>query len=333
MKKSFLARGILSTAALVAAVLVPGAAHAATQPACGDTITQNTTLTADIGPCTDAVGLRIGANGITLDLGGHRISGVTTGGQLPGVVAIAKTNVTIQNGTVEGFGGGVQLRVGTGYLVQRLVVQDNYGTGDPDSFTGGIITISVRSSTITNNVVRHNGSFAGIQVNFSSGNLITRNSVSDNNLPLRGVSDEVDDAGIRLRGSNSNVVSENAVSRSGTDGIKLEGGSTGNTVQRNSVSGNGFNGQVANQRQGDGIRVSSDGNTVQQNAVVGNAANGILVEGGSNRILGNVARGNNAAHDTGRPAFDLQDTNTDPPCGTNTWTANQADTRNPSCAT
>ncbi len=333
-KKSFLARGTLSSAVLIGAVLVPGAAHAASQPACGDVLHESVTLTADLGPCP-STGLIIGENDITVDLGGHRIIGPNAGGTAPGVVVTARTNAKIQNGTIMDFARGVALRGGSGHLVQRLVLQNNLGTSDPvpDS-SAGIVLFASRNNTVINNVVNQNGSIAGIRLNQNAtGNLISHNAIINNNLPVRG-STVVEDSGIRVQGnSGANTISENAISGSGLDGIQIEAGANGNTVQRNSVSGNGFNGHVADQRQGGGIRVSSDSNTVQQNVVTGNAANGILVEGGSNRILGNIARGNNAAHDTSRPAFDLRDTNTDPPCGTNTWTANQADTRNPSCAT
>jgi len=55
---------------------------------CGDTITVSTTLTADIGPCAQD-GLIIGADGITLDLNGHRISGL---GVPAGAVGVRSDN-------------------------------------------------------------------------------------------------------------------------------------------------------------------------------------------------------------------------------------------------
>jgi hypothetical protein len=41
---------------------------------CGDTITHSVTLTADLGPCPGD-GLIVGADGITIDLGGHTLTG------------------------------------------------------------------------------------------------------------------------------------------------------------------------------------------------------------------------------------------------------------------
>src|SRR6185503_3867209 len=55
-------------AALWSAAPVAHASHVA----CGDTITQSTTLDSDLVDCSD--GLVIGADGITLDLGGHTIA-------------------------------------------------------------------------------------------------------------------------------------------------------------------------------------------------------------------------------------------------------------------
>ena len=69
---------ILAITALVGAIfaLAPGAAQAA-DPACGDTITTDTTLHADLVNCPGD-GLVIGANNITLNLNGHRSTGLGT---------------------------------------------------------------------------------------------------------------------------------------------------------------------------------------------------------------------------------------------------------------
>ena len=81
---------------------------------CGDTITANTTLDSDLVDCPSN-GILIGADGITLDLNGHTIAGDDEPFEpCPvdqpcdiGVLNEGHDDVTIQGGTVRGFGPGV----------------------------------------------------------------------------------------------------------------------------------------------------------------------------------------------------------------------------------
>ncbi|HVL98011.1 MAG TPA: carboxypeptidase regulatory-like domain-containing protein, partial [Egibacteraceae bacterium] len=73
---------------------------------CGDVITEDTTLEADLGPCPDN-GLIVGADNVTLDLGGHTIFGTDAVGDGAGVLIDNRTGVTVRNGTIRGFDGGV----------------------------------------------------------------------------------------------------------------------------------------------------------------------------------------------------------------------------------
>jgi len=99
-------------AAAVAAAAFPTAAFAASTqgPAvsCGDTITVNTTLTTDL--TCPANGLTIGAPGVVLNLGGHRITGSGTGfGILANSFLVNADNAVIRNGTVTRFAFGIIL--------------------------------------------------------------------------------------------------------------------------------------------------------------------------------------------------------------------------------
>src|SRR2546423_11409696 len=86
----WLRRGLLiGGAAGLAAAVLPGT-PAWASPSCGSTLTTNTTLTADLVCAGD--GLIIGADGITLNLGGHTITRTPRG-----------------NGINDGFGGSGQL--------------------------------------------------------------------------------------------------------------------------------------------------------------------------------------------------------------------------------
>ena len=72
---------------------------------CGQTITEDTRLDEDLAcpPGTESA-IIIGASNITLDLGGHLLSGSAPG---TGVFALGYEGITIRNGTIDGFNYGV----------------------------------------------------------------------------------------------------------------------------------------------------------------------------------------------------------------------------------
>lgn len=127
------------------------------QIACGQTITENTLLSADLAcPPELEAALVIGASNITLDLGGHTLSGHTP---TYGVLAVGVEGFTIQNGALDGFHYGVFLintrRVSAAHLtVRNMEISD----------TGQLITglhilhsqeVSVRDSLFEFLVVPH----------------------------------------------------------------------------------------------------------------------------------------------------------------------------------
>lgn len=99
------------------------AAHpqaAATNVHCGQTITATTTLNGDLN-CSGQNGLTLGANSITLNLGGHFIFGsVNVGDGTIGVRDNGNSD-TIENGYINGFTYGV-FAVGTSDTVTKLQV-------------------------------------------------------------------------------------------------------------------------------------------------------------------------------------------------------------------
>jgi hypothetical protein len=109
--------------ALVTGVLLslPSIAAAA-QIQCGDTISANATLTADLVGCADGLTVdgTLGSGPVTLDLAGHTIRGTGSG------AGITATNATVRNGSVAGFRTGIAiLLAGT---AERLAITGN-GTG------------------------------------------------------------------------------------------------------------------------------------------------------------------------------------------------------------
>ncbi|GCE77534.1 right-handed parallel beta-helix repeat-containing protein [Cellulomonas biazotea] len=95
-------RAILTCLVLVgAATAVAAPASAAPPPACGDTLTVDTALTADLTCVGD--GLRL-APGVSLDLRGHTLAGPGTG---TGVAVSSTGAATVRRGTLTGWGTAV----------------------------------------------------------------------------------------------------------------------------------------------------------------------------------------------------------------------------------
>ena len=325
---------LLGIATLVAVIQVAGPGFvgtaAATHVGCGTVITQNTTLDSDVGPCPNN-GIIVGADNITLNLNGYRVFGTPNSGDGAGILLEDRTGVTVTKGTVSDFDAGVAILGGGNNTVSKLTARDNIGSLTSD-FGDGIAISSSNNNVIEKNTVVHNGPYDGIGLfGTSSGNLIEKNVVTDNNIctPV-GTRVMCQDDGIRLEhGTTNNTVTKNEVIRNGLDGIAVFNTATDNVITKNVVEGNGFH--VALHRKGDGIRLFAGANRtlIEKNRVFNNAANGIIVQSQSNQILKNETGGNAAA---GAPnTYDLRDTN--PNCDLNIWRGNTYVTANPACTT
>lgn len=285
--------------------LAPMAAYAA-HVACGQVITTNTTLDADVGPCPGD-GIIIGADNVTLDLNGHTVLGAppegTPVGSTAGIKVDAVSGARVRNGTVTGFGRGVFLLLRGRSTVEDLVVRGNQ--------TIGIAMISFEN-VIRRNVVQGNGT-EGVVVGGGTGNLIESNVIHGNG----GTGFFLDRGGPNTR-SGGTTVRGNSIAANGMHGVVLSGLTGGASVVSNNIAQNGGNGVV--------IGDLATSHLVQGNHIVGNLADGVLIVrtpigGGFNRIIGNVALRN--------ARFDLADDNTN--CDANIWSGNQFGTRNQSC--
>lgn len=354
--------GLLALATLEITGL-SGVAHAVPIP-CGTTITQNTVLDADVGPCPygGGFGIKVGADNITLDLNGHTVSGTSpfVPSEGAGVYVYRRTGVTVKNGTVRWFDGGVIIEGGSGNTVTGVTARDNIGLVGTTKYADGIAILSSVNNRIVYNQAIHNGPLSGFAIysrvdsehprdtaGVSSGNLIDHNQAIDNT-PARSPSIN-DNDGIRVETmSVFNTISFNTVTGSGLDGISIFSFAPDNTIRSNTSQGNGFLNPF--RRRGDGIRVfgGSDRTTVQFNQVSGNAANGIILHGLFNTPSGprppvtNSLVTDNAAvanallppieqSELGGPVFDLLDGN--PACDNNVWLRNRYHTAQPACTT
>jgi parallel beta-helix repeat protein len=116
-------RSVVKASVLVAAAALDfEPTHA--QVTCGDVITSNTLLTQDL-TCT-ADGLRIGADGVTLDCAGHTIRGPgTTVGT--GVSVAGVSGVTITGCHLAGFGAAIRAQDAPDLRVTHNILSGQYG--------------------------------------------------------------------------------------------------------------------------------------------------------------------------------------------------------------
>lgn len=304
---------------------------------CGQEVTANTKLDGDL-TCTGGPALIVTADNITIDLGGHTISGHgADSAGAPGILLRNVKGVTVQKGTITGFGAGVSIEGGANNTVQNITAQSNIGEADGD-YGDGITVSGSSGNVITGNTVRKNGPFSGISlVGASSNNTVSNNVVTDNNMLPGDPSVGRQDMGIRVEGpaANNNTITGNTVTGSGADGIVVlptckdpqkgcsgTPGNDGNQITKNMSHRNGTSGN------GSGIRlfsvaapVAPTNTKIEDNVTNDNTTNGLSIDAqgagtpgpAKNQVTGNSGKGNGQ--------FDGFDGNT-PGCGSNTWKNN-----------
>jgi hypothetical protein len=101
---------------------VPAAVFAA-QPSCGDTLTSNTTLTADL-DCSGYTGtaLSMGKNKVVLDLNGHTIWGYAGSDTYTGVDTNGYHKTVIKNGTIANAGYAIYVSYSNETLIKNVEI-------------------------------------------------------------------------------------------------------------------------------------------------------------------------------------------------------------------
>ncbi|MCA1683595.1 MAG: right-handed parallel beta-helix repeat-containing protein [Actinobacteria bacterium] len=315
-------------------------------PACGRVITQNTTLHADIGPCYHD-GVVIGADNVTLNLGGKRIYGFPgpSDGHAVGVRLPMRTGVTVNNGTVTGFDAGVVVRGGGSNVLKGLIIQDNVGRNRIGTELGdGIFIEESAANQVLGNTVSRNGIYDGIGIFGPGANAnIVKDNVVENTVGPRGHGPAGD--GIIINGASgdgsptfieSTRVENNVVRNNASAGI-ANVNHVGGRVVNNTVIGNG-----ATNSFGNGIGVSVGFNwtggptnmLIQGNKIHRNGVDGIRIGNpvgfNTGNPTGNQILDNDAADNARKPSvdtyegspqgYDLHDRN--PDCADNVWLRN-----------
>jgi parallel beta-helix repeat protein len=321
--------------AVLSLAVIPGQAFA-THVACGDTITQDTTLDSDLIGCTGDFGIAIGADDVTLDFNGHRLTGrvvgdVATNSLLDvGVLNQGHHGVTIENGNVSGADYGIGL-VGVHGNTLRFMeaIHGLFGCSAPALYLSNSDGNRIESSAFfgwcsavqlvdsSNNRFRNNrtGYFlcgeegncgvnatgGSVEVNRGSGNSFERNSLSQGEFSLSN--------------TRQNTVRRNVVSLSIGAGISSSAifGGQGNLIEKNEVFGNldrgivTANGErivknVVHENRKEGILVFGDPAEIIQNRASSNGSDGILV----GRSTGMLIR-HNIATDNARDGINITD--------------------------
>ena len=267
---------------------------------CGDTVTANTTLTADL-VCTSSNGLIVGASGVTINLNGFTISCHDLHGYLGscqnsstttpllnfnGIQSTGNNQVVVLGpGTITGFSVGVRLVNGNGLDVIGATI-----TGPAPSIdfpvTERLLTIGVliRSTTCSINsfavgwsaIVELNDisqQTQGVQLDLANCVLVAGNQIHDN----RGAFG--DTHAIDLISSSFNVISTNFAARNGRNvgndnGIQAFNASNGGASTSNQIV---FNYVIQNCGDGIALRNGASFNNVAANTVLNN---GNSVQGG-----------------------------------------------------
>lgn len=257
---------------------------------CGTVITQDTTLTNDVGPCPGA-GLIVAADNITLNLGGHTVIGdpharpdqEMTGDtrDQAGVLLRQVHGVTVTNGTVTGFDAGVAIMGGGDNTVRKVTAHDNVNyrllTGrdaspddvDPEDgpfcwFGDGVTVFNSDGNTIEHNTLTSNGPFSGVSlVGDSNDNVVSRNDVRDNDLfNLTPDGDPTICGGL---GAPQQPMTTGRVSQG--VGIRIEGpGADRNIVEHNRIRRNGLSGVFIHGYQM-GVGSNNGDNVIRKNKI------------------------------------------------------------------
>lgn len=252
--------------------VAPPSAHASTAGlVCGDTVTTSVRLTADLTGCGD-VGLRVGADDVTIDLQGHTIAGATTGDAAFGVLVNGHHGVSVTGGTVTGFTIGVLYVSATGGHVTGMSVHGNRDKG--------VVLFDASDNTVVHNRIDHNDDAAVGVFNGSD-----RNTVSNNTIQANGPQ------GVEILFSNGTQVSHNLITDTGS-GVILE------SSDDTSITGNQILHSIATACDGCGIGIQIYGNrnVAAGNTILDAPRYGVEVDdfmdAGHSPAADNVIRGN-----------------------------------------
>ena len=290
--------------------------------ACGSIVLRSVVLTGNITGCTGP-GLVIGADDITVNLGGFVLSG-TAANTNTGINTNFHRRVILKNGTVTSFGTGVRVLGSDSVTVKTLTVKGNRGAA-------GLLLDGASASVVSQNKVVNNAVPVGVDLLGGSSSSVTDNKIANNGIPAGG-GQPARGIGVRVTLGDDQLLSGNLIRGNLGGGVAVHRPSR---IAGNTVSDNGGHGiHVADEDQ---IQTSM----VSGNVVCNNARHGLLAAGAGNTISENdVGAGATGCLPNGRVSgvdlFDEGAVQGVPmaPCP-NTWSGNftAGDTFNHPCVT
>lgn len=309
--------GVFGAVTLMGSLLGIGAPSpaSATHVSCGglfgttSVFSANTTMDQNLTCLTDRGIALVGAN-FTFDLGGFTLSGdcaTRDSGDAVGIEIIGE-GITVRNGTVKCFDAGIVVTGGANNSICAMTITENKGPqgANASDYGDGIQVVGSAGNKIVNNVITDNGPFDGVGLRASTGNVVGNdavtgnacsggNTVSDNDDEFSSAT--MQDVGIRLeQGSSANTVENNLIERNGLDGISSFNDAQANTIRDNDVNDNGNHAKA--HRKGDGIVLFGciNANSCQSgnHSVTGNTADENGRDGIANYGFHSTVSGNNA---------------------------------------
>jgi parallel beta-helix repeat protein len=285
---------------------------------CGDTISGNVTLTADL-VCNSKTALIVSASNTTINLNGHTLSCLGAGvagtcqatsinGQhsISGIKSENYSNVKVLGpGTITGFERGIQLTGGNKFVVQGVKV------------TGPILSLEEnnRSVAIGIGIMK-----APCPISFLGEDTTPSALVADNEVTAQAWGIRIDESSCAE--VRSNIVHDINRADGNAYGILLWK-STNTKVYRNSVFSVGLN---RGQDSGIMLYTNANWNNVFSNVSNSNCGNGIyLLDSVKNKINDNTARHNGINSQGGRcgePQSFVYDLKSTAPAPDNTWNFN-----------
>ncbi|GCE77533.1 right-handed parallel beta-helix repeat-containing protein [Cellulomonas biazotea] len=274
---------VLTVVTTTVAVAAPAGAAPPPRPACGDTLTVDTRLRADL--VCDGAGLRVGP-GVTLDLGGHTVRGSGAG---VGVAVASEGTVRVRNGTLAGWGEGIATYAVPDTDTGPLVV-------DRVRFTGNVTGLLAsgedgtglygKDATVTRSTFRDNtwGLLALWHIEVD----VQRTTFASNGTGVEAGDSQVDVAGSRFaRNDVAMSLGQSGTTITGTTFVDNPRGLTVAPTSGATVTGSTFVGSdVAVAGYGNPTVLHIDGNRFTDN---GTAVSFDLSDGS---VTGNTFRGN-----------------------------------------
>jgi formylglycine-generating enzyme required for sulfatase activity len=223
---------------------------------CGQTVVTNAVLEKNLvcdSGAFESFAVKVGASNITVDLGGHVISGHPVG---IGVTATDVRGVTIKNGTIESFSSGLDIVDSRDVIVEDLTIR-NLIEDDPDVFIPGM------RINRSQDVLVKDSSFEFLPVAHKEAIILADSEATIDNIDMTGGSVGVNisgDSGQGNYGSNATVINSRFVGV--TIGGVLIQFSKGARIADNEFTNNGVGVMVDSHGQGSISGITVEGNSM-----------------------------------------------------------------------